>query len=352
MNILLTCAGRRNYLVSYFREALNGRGRVYAADASPHAPAMYEADVAVGVPLLNDVNYVEKIVSICAEEKIGMLLSLNDAELPVLALHRAKFLEVGTIPLVSSPEVINVCGDKWATIAALGQWGVDAPLTYCSLADAKEALARGDLAFPVVVKPRWGTASIGIEFAEDFEELECTYRMVKRRVGRSIVGALSVSEPEHPVLIQRYLSGPEYGLDVINDLEGNHVTTIVKQKLSMRAGETDCAVTLENAELRRLGETLGRRLGHVGNLDCDVFLAGAGFSVLEMNPRFGGGYPFSHIAGVDLPACLIAWASGEDHNQAWLTVRPNIAASKYDRLIEVYDVPRANWVDFKRRDGQ
>ncbi len=33
MNVLLTCAGRRNYLVHYFREALAGRGQVYAADA-------------------------------------------------------------------------------------------------------------------------------------------------------------------------------------------------------------------------------------------------------------------------------------------------------------------------------
>ena len=123
---------------------------------------------------------------------------------------------------------------------------------------------------------------------------------------------------ERAVLIQERIGGQEYGLDVVNDLDGRHVTTFARCKLAMRAGETDRAVTVETFELDRMGAAIGERLGHAGNLDCDVFLADGRLYVLELNPRFGGGYPFSHAAGADLPAALIAWASGKAPDPRWL----------------------------------
>jgi len=63
--------------------------------------------------------------------------------------------------------------------------------------------------------------------------------------------------------------------------------------------------------------------------------------VLEMNPRFGGGYPFSHMAGANLPAALVAWADGGTIDEDWLRVRPNVVASKCDRLVEVRECPQA-----------
>jgi carbamoyl-phosphate synthase large subunit len=57
--------------------------------------------------------------------------------------------------------------------------------------------------------------------------------------------------------------------------------------------------------------------------------------VLEMNPRFGGGYPFSQIAGANLPAALIAWANGERVDTRWFEIEPNVTASKYDRLVVI-----------------
>jgi carbamoyl-phosphate synthase large subunit len=80
---------------------------------------------------------------------------------------------------------------------------------------------------------------------------------------------------------------------------------------------------------------IGESLGHVGNLDCDVFIGPNGISVLELNPRFGGGYPFSHLAGVNLPAVLLAWASNQSPSQEWLTLTPGRAASKCDRVFTI-----------------
>ena len=105
----------------------------------------------------------------------------------------------------------------------------------------------------------------------------------------------------------------------------------------MRRGETDRAITIADPRLEALGAVIGRSLKHVGNLDCDVFDVGGAYHVLEMNPRFGGGYPFSHTAGANLPAALIAWADEKQPDPDWLKSRPNMVVSKCDRLVIVRD---------------
>jgi len=331
MNVLLTCAGRRRYLVQYFREALAGRGAIYAADCNAEAPAMLEADAAFPVPAVDDPGYRAVLFDVCQRHEVGLLLPLNDLELPALAAWRPLLLAAGTVPVISSPEVINICGDKWQTAQFLAAQGLPGPATYCSLEEAGGALSRGKLTYPLVVKPRWGSASMWVESCAEGEELELAYRLVGRRALRSFGRD---GQDEHGcVLIQQGMQGVEYGLDVVNDLAGRHVCTFVRRKLAMRAGETDRAVTVENAQLSELGARLGQALGHVGNLDCDVFLEEGGVQVLEMNPRFGGGYPFSHVAGADLPSALLAWARGEPADPRWFAVTPGIVSAKYDELV-------------------
>jgi carbamoyl-phosphate synthase large subunit len=335
MNVMLTCAGRRNYLVKYFQEALKNRGYVLAGDASLEAPALQEADESFLLPSVNDHDYLDKLLDICKQKQVRLLISLNDLELPLLAKQRELFLQIGTFPIVSSPEIIDICFDKWATFLFLKKIGVSTAKTYLSLAEARQALERGDISFPLVIKPRWGSASIGIQYSEDDEEMELAYRYVKKLLTKTFLADVSASDLEKCVLIQEQLPGQEYGLDIINDLNSSHVTTFIKRKLAMRAGETDRAVTVENEQLRKLGEKIGEKLGHIGNLDCDVFMGEKGCVVLEMNPRFGGGYPFSHIAGANLPAALIAWINGEKPDMGWLKVDQDIKSSKCDRLVTI-----------------
>jgi carbamoyl-phosphate synthase large subunit len=333
MNVLLTCAGRRNYLVQYFREALAGSGLVLATDASPDAPAMAEADLAFTVPKVHDPTYFDVLLEIAATNRVGLLISLNDLELPYLAREKSRFLSVGTIPVVSDPRVIDTCFDKDCTAKFLTGIGVDVPKTYLTLEDACAALSRGEISFPVVVKPRWGTASIGIEYPQDRRELEIAYELVHRRLRRTILAEVSATDAEHCVLIQERLGGQEHGLDIVCDLQGRYVTTFVKRKLSMRAGETDRAETVASPELEAVGARIASQLKHTGNLDCDAFLSPGGVNVLELNPRFGGGYPFSHVAGANLPAALLAWANHETPNPEWLRVRPGVRSAKCDRLV-------------------
>lgn len=335
MNVLMTCAGRRNYLLDYFRAALDGRGQVLAADSSPDAPALHEADRAFLVPPVDQPGYIEHLLGLCREHEVGLLLTLNDLELPLLARHRERFRAQGTIAAVSSPEVVDLCFDKWATCRFLASCDVACPRSYVSLAEAAAALERQEVALPLVVKPRWGSASLGIMHVERADDLAPIYHLVRRQLDGSILARASAREPERAVLIQERMVGEEYGLDVVNDLEGRHVATWARRKLAMRAGETDRAVTVKSAPLERLGAVIGRQLGHRGDLDCDVFMTADRPCVLELNPRFGGGYPFSHAAGADLPAALLAWASGEVADPSWLQVRPGVRAAKCDRLVVV-----------------
>lgn len=342
MNVLLSCVGRRNYLVRYFREALQGRGRVVAVDASRQAPALQEADCGFVLPPVRHPDYLDRLLGLCREQEVGLMVPLNDLELPVLAQARQRFQQAGVQVVVSSPDVVTRCFDKLEMARFLESRGLPVPRTIVTLEAARDALRQGISAFPVVVKPRWGTASIGIHYPADDPELELAYRFARKQVERSIIAEVSALDPACCVIVQEFLHGEEYGLDVINDLEGRYVTTLVRRKLGMRAGETDRAVTCHDLELEALGERISRHLGHVGNLDCDVIRGPGSFGILDMNPRFGGGYPFVHMAGANLPAALLAWAAGRNPDSAWLHCRPGVTSCKYDNLLVVPDSPRAS----------
>ncbi len=331
MNILFTCAGRRNYLIDYFKEALCGTGLVIAADASEHAPALFEADKSYIVPNIDESNYIDVIIDIAVENKINAIISLNDLELPLLANNLDKIEKNGVRVLVSHSQVIDLCFDKWKTHQTLQDWGLRSPKTYLSPDTAQKAIREGSLSFPLILKPRFGTASIGITTVDNENELSGAYEYITNALSKSMLR--SFKNEEGNILIQEKITGTEYGLDVINDLEGNYVVTFIKEKLAMRAGETDRAVTRRNTVLESAGRKIGESLRHIGNLDCDAYIVQGEAYILEMNPRFGGGYPFTHAAGVNLPAVILAWLNGDPVDRKWLDIKPNILSSKCDRLV-------------------
>jgi carbamoyl-phosphate synthase large subunit len=335
MNVLLTSVGRWRQTVWAFRDALRGGGRVLACDFSGDAPALQEADAGFVVPRVDDERYINTLLGICEEHHVDLLIPALEIELPPLVMNRERFARIGTTPIVSSRKVIDTCFDKMETARFLRDCDLAVPHTHDSLDAARDALSRNDLTFPVVVKPRWGVSSIETEFPEDAEELELAYKLVRKRIARTFLAAVSATDPEHSVLIQEQLFGEEYGLDIVNDLSGQYVTTFTKRKLRMRAGQTDRAVTIHNESLERLGRRIGQSLRHIGNLDCDVFVTEAGNHVIDLNPRFGGGYPFSHVAGANLPAALIAWAQGEKPDPEWLKIEPGIVISRADDYVVI-----------------
>ena len=234
---------------------------------------------------------------------------------------------------MSPTEIIDICFDKYRTARYVESLGLSTPATYINLAEAKEALAAGRLAFPLVLKPRWGSGSIGIEFVNNLEELSEVYAMLLKKVKKSILATASTGEEY--ILIQQKIEGQEYGMDVMNDLAGRNRGVSVKKKLAMRAGETDKAQTVNNAEIRAIGMKLGENLHHIGNLDVDVFEKDGKYYVLELNPRFGGGFPFSYEAGVNFPKAIIEWLKGNDIDDSMLIPAYGHTFAKCDYLVEV-----------------
>jgi carbamoyl-phosphate synthase large subunit len=335
MNVLLTCAGRRNYLVKFFKDALRGRGQVIACDCSETAPALTEADRSVVVPRFDEAEYVEVLLSVCREHAVRLIVGVNDLELADLAREAPRFRAAGTLPVVAAPKIIATCQDKWATFYQLRSLGVATPDTYLSIDDVHHALARGAIRFPLVIKPRWGTSSIGVECVENDRELTLAYEWGQIQLRRTILANVSQADLNHMFVFQEWLDGQEYGMDIVNDFNGRHVATLARRKLAMRAGNTDRAITVADPALECLGQILGRRLAHLGSLDCDLMATDRGYLVIDLNPRFGGGYPFSHMAGANIPAALVAWADGTEPDPAWLRSRPGVVVSKHDGLTVV-----------------
>lgn len=333
MNILFTCAGRRTYLLKYFKKQLGDDGLVVATDMQLTAPALTAADVKEQVPAVYAPDYIDRTLDICRQHQINALICLNDLELPILAANRGRFEEIGVKVIVSAPKVIDICFDKYRTANYIESLGLKSPATYVNFREVKEALRTGKLHYPLVLKPRWGSGSIGIEFVNSDEELDEVYVMLLKKVKKTILA--TASKGEEYILIQQKIDGQEYGMDVMNDLEGNDRAVSVKKKLTMRAGETDKAQTVDNAEIRAIGNTIGRNLRHIGNLDVDVFEQNGQYYVLELNPRFGGGFPFSYEAGVNFPKAIIEWLNGNDIDDSMLQPEYGRTFAKCDYLVEV-----------------
>lgn len=334
MNLLITSAGRRNYLVEYFKAALGDAGLVMAADASRFAPALYGADRRFLVPSAAEQGHTEALLEVCRGNDVALLVSVNDVELPSLAANKALFASNGTHVLISEPEVISTCHDKLKAAAFLEEHGIESPRTVALATGAQSIIEAGELRFPLVVKPRFGSASIGIEIVDDEIQLHAALTLAEARAHRA-PNLIAAHHGVASTVVQEFVSGQEYGLDVLNDLGGHYVATVVKRKLTMRAGETDRAVTVSDSRLESVGARIGRTLQHVGVLDCDVIVSGDRAFVLDMNPRFGGGYPFSHAAGVNMPAAILAWLRDETPDFAWFTCRPDVASAKYDVLMSI-----------------
>lgn len=333
MNILFTCAGRRTYLLEYFRENLDYDDKIVATDMQLSAPALTAADIREQVPAVYAEDYINRTLEICHKYNVKGIIPLNDLELPILSESANKFISQGILPIVSRADIIDICFDKLKTAQFLESIGINTPKTYSSLSHALDAIKSGEIVFPLVLKPRWGSGSIGIEFVNNVEELKDVHAMLMKKVKNSILAKASIGEDY--ILIQEKITGQEYGMDVMNDFNGNNRGISVKKKLAMRAGETDKAQTVNSPDIRSIGRVIANRLRHIGNLDVDVFEREGIYYVLELNPRFGGGFPFSYQAGVNFPKAIVEWLKGNEIDDSILEPRYGETFAKCDRLVRV-----------------
>jgi carbamoyl-phosphate synthase large subunit len=335
MNILLTCVGRRNYLVDYFKEALHPLGgKVHAFNSDSASAALWQADVAVLSPFAHDPGYPAFLENYCIQNDIKAVLSFMDVELSILAGLKEKFSQLGITIIVADPWVTAMAEDKWQTYEFLLKNHFPTIPQFLEVDLALNSIRTGATQFPLYVKPRWGMGSIAVFKAENEKDLVFYFGKTKQLLSGTFRLYDMVKEEDGSVLIQGMFPGQEYGLDIINDLDGNHIITVVKRKLAMRSGETDKAIVVQNGPLEKLGAEIAALTRHPGNLDVDVFWDGKEAYILELNPRFGGGYPFSHASGVNLPKAIVAWLRNEPVDQKeWLTPRFGVEAIKGITII-------------------
>lgn len=267
-------------IIRYFKNAVKESGKVVATDMQKTAPALYEADAYYIVPRITEPNYIDTILEICKKEKIDAVLSLIDPELGLLAKNADRFLTVGATVIGSSPELCDLALNKMKMFRWLSANGYPCAKSYCSISEFDEGFAKGEIAFPVFVKPVCGSASKYTQIVYDRDML---------------VALLSSSEG---LMIQEYLNGTEIGADVYIDMiSGETVSVFTKKKLLMRAGETDKSVSFKDPNLFSLIDRIVADMGWRGQIDIDLFEVGGQYYVSEINPRFGGGYPHAYECG-------------------------------------------------------
>lgn len=288
LNILILSCGTRNKVVQYFKRELNGKGLVMATDCSHLAPALYEADEHFIVPRMDDKNYLKKILSICKEKKIKAVFSLIDPELLLLAENRDAFLEVGTTPIISSLELIELSFNKFYMHRFLLNNKFNVIKSYMDKELFYKDVEEKKISYPVFVKPVEGSASTNINLISSKEELESMFKRYNN------------------LMIQEYMTGREYGADIyIDNISNDIVAIFVKEKLRMRAGETDKSVSVKDEKLLYLLANFVKIAGFQGVIDIDVFEKNGEYYISEVNPRFGGGYPHAYECGVNIPEMII-----------------------------------------------
>ena len=332
-NILLTSVGRRSYLVNYFKKSLQGNGKVFVSNSHNLNASFQFADGSVISPLIHDIEYINFLITYCEKNKISLIIPLYDVDLPILAINKEKFSQHGITVLVSSPDVIKKCNDKYLTYLFLENIKVKTPKTFLSIEHVMSAIQNQDITYPIFIKPRFGMGSLFIYQADNKEELTVLSKKSKNEIHKSFLKFES-EEIEDCIIYQEKICGQEFGVDIINDLLGNYCSTIQKRKIAMRAGETDIAETVYDESIELVSKNISMELNHIGILDCDIVVDQEHIVyVIEMNARFGGGYPFSHIAGVDLPTAIINWMHGQKAKPELFMYKRGIIALKNIEII-------------------
>ena len=240
------------------------------------------------VPAGRSDAFVDELIALCAADRIDVLFSTVDVELPGLAARREELLAVGTTLAAPSHETLTVCLDKFRLAERC------APLT--AVPETRLLDAHGlahEWTFPVIVKPRSGAGSRGVKRIADREALE----------------ALGTDER---ILIQENLPGEEFSVDVLAALDGTVIAAVPRSRERVDSGVSIAGRTVRRVELIETASEVARAIGLTGVANVQLRYSAAGIpALLEVNPRFPGAMPLTIAAGVDMPSLLLDLVLGE-----------------------------------------
>jgi len=283
LTLLISSVGRRVQLIECFRRAakeLNIGLRVLGTDAVPElSPASHLVDKCFQVPHCSDPEFVSRTVAICRDKGVDLVVPTIDPELPVYAQHAREFELAGTKALISSPSTVEIAFDKSRTNEWFRTHGFPT-VAQASIQDVLKSLSTWT--FPVIAKPRRGSASIGVRIVHDAESL----RPLQDQDG---------------LLVESIADGVEHTTNLLVDSSGRCVCAVPHQRLETRGGEVSKGLTVKNQKLMELARGVAETLpGARGPLNLQGFVGkNNGIQFTEINARFGGGFPLAAEAGAN-----------------------------------------------------
>lgn len=280
--ILFASCGRRCQLLQDCKKSLGEKVRIVATDANATAPALCFADAAYVVPRVDDPGYLDSLLNVCRKEKVDAITTLIDPEIAFLAENREVFESLGILVLAPEVETAQLAFDKAKFAEYLKENGIRTVLSFDSISAFEDAYREGGISFPVFVKPRTGSGSVGAHVVERIEDLrsECA------------------ASPD--LLIQEYMNCEEADADVYVDcFSGKLAACFSKKKRETRIGGASKTVSFYDENLVNLIRRLVELFQFRGPLDIDFFIKDGEYVVSEINPRFGGAYLHAFGCGVD-----------------------------------------------------
>lgn len=317
-NILITSAGKRVTLVNLFKKELAQdypEAKVFTTDMNPElAPAGYVSDYCFQVPRVTDPAYLQQLIRICQENEVGMIIPTIDTELLLLASNRELLQQAGVVPVVSSLDFVAACRDKRNTNALFQRLNIRVP----------EPRDKYHPVFPMFAKPYDGSLSKDLFVIRNEQEL-------------------TPEIMEHPKLIfMEYIDKSqyeEYTVDLYYGRDNELKCIVPRERIEIRAGEINKGRTRKNYLVTYLKERMGYLPGVIGCICIQLFYRETDQDVvaIEINPRFGGGYPMSYHAGANYPRFLIQEYFKKEtisYTDDW---RDNTLLLRYDSEVIVYD---------------
>ena len=315
-NILISSAGRRVSLVKEFQRTaaeIDESIKVFATDMSPEmSAACFFADAAFQVPPLSDERFIDSLLSICIANNVGIVIPTIDTELPLLAANKDAFALHGIHIVVSSPEHIDKCCDKRSTIKVFEKYGIRTP----------RHIDPYHPEFPMFAKPYDGSSSKNVHIIKSADDLS-----------ESMIN-------DKKLMFMEYIDKKEYCEFTVDIYYGrdNHVKAIVpRERLEIRCGETCKGTTRRNFLVNFLKERVEHFPGMIGPVCVQMFYRESDNDVvgIEINPRFGGGYPLTYHAGANFPKMILEeYLHGKpvDYHDDW---HDNLTMLRYDAEVIV-----------------
>ncbi len=291
-NVLLLSAGRRVSLARGLRTVARDNGALlYTADMQPGmSSACRDNELSETLPAVLDPDYPNALASLCDRLSIGLVIPTIDTELQVLAELRSDFLAQGTSLIVCDKELISAARDKRRTVAFFEAFSVKSPELYTL--DSPR--------FPAIAKPFDGSLS------RDVTVLHKPGDYTKKvRETPNLMLAQYIDPAMHD----------EFTCDAYYDRAGKLRCVVPRLRIEVRGGEVAKGRTAKNNIVDLFRERLGEIQGARGCLTFQFFRNrnDGDLYLIELNARFGGGFPLSHAAGANYPLWLYEeWINGKD----------------------------------------